>query len=406
MNINSNKYTENYGSISSDERLKTVEATHLFNGSFIYDTSDLLWETYQITTGGTLTHLPNSCGIRLSTDGTANSKVIRQSKNYFRYTPNKTQKLVVSILFGSTQTGVYKRIGLFDDNNGFYWEHRSDGMYIVRRSKTSGSVVNTREHSRDWNIDKLDGTGPSSLVVDWTKIQLLYIEYMWQGSGCIVFSIQYGKKVHPVHVIQAGNLLTTPHIGRPDLPIRYTIATDDDTTTTADSFDAFSGSVITEGSGEEATSLTFGADSGTTAKSVTARTPLLTIRPKLTYNSITNRGFIEPIKAEVISNNAAVLAEIVINGTITSGVFNSVHANSLAQSDNSGIGITGGITLGKFFVPSGQKECFDRYEFKKNSIPISLDSSGNLQTNLSIVVSALAGGTANVHGLINWKELQ
>src|SRR3990167_4983955 len=223
MNINAKNYTDDYGSITSDHRLKTTEATHLFNGSFIYDTSDLLWETYQ-SVGGTLTHLADSCGIRMAIGAATGNTLIRQTKKYFRYTPNKTQKLVVSIIFGTTKTGVLKRIGLFDSANGFFWEHRENGMYIVRRSSVTGSMVDTSVHSSSWNIDKLDGKGPSLIVVDWTKIQLLYIEYMWQGSGCIVFSIQHGKKIHPVHVIQAGNELSEPHMGRPDLPIRYTIA--------------------------------------------------------------------------------------------------------------------------------------------------------------------------------------
>jgi hypothetical protein len=61
--------------------------------------------------------------------------------------------------------GVRRRFGIFDENNGAYFE--DDGVYsCVLRSKATGSVVETRVTRDNWNGDKLDGTGPSQITVD------------------------------------------------------------------------------------------------------------------------------------------------------------------------------------------------------------------------------------------------
>ena len=40
-----------------------------------------------------------------------------------------------------------------------------------------------------WNLDRLDGTGPSKIVLDLTKIQAIVIEYMGSGPGRMGFKI-------------------------------------------------------------------------------------------------------------------------------------------------------------------------------------------------------------------------
>jgi len=46
-------------------------------------------------------------------------------------------------------------------------------------------TIETRIPQSSWNLDKLDGTGPSGFTIDLSKMQMFYIDYSWYGAGTI-----------------------------------------------------------------------------------------------------------------------------------------------------------------------------------------------------------------------------
>jgi hypothetical protein len=46
-------------------------------------------------------------------------------------------------------------------------------------------TIETRYPQSTWNLDKLDGTGPSGYNIDLSKMQMFYIDYSWYGAGFI-----------------------------------------------------------------------------------------------------------------------------------------------------------------------------------------------------------------------------
>lgn len=46
-------------------------------------------------------------------------------------------------------------------------------------------TIETRHPQSTWNLDKLDGTGPSGYTIDLSKMQMFYIDYSWYGAGFI-----------------------------------------------------------------------------------------------------------------------------------------------------------------------------------------------------------------------------
>ena len=42
----------------------------------------------------------------------------------------------------------------------------------------------------DWNVDKMNGTGPSGYTLDVAKMQMTYIDYSWYGAGSIRFGMR------------------------------------------------------------------------------------------------------------------------------------------------------------------------------------------------------------------------
>jgi hypothetical protein len=71
----------------------------------------------------------------------ANDFTIHQSRMYHHYMPGKSQLTFQSFNFTGYRSGTNKRIGLFDDNNGIFFEQSGDGtLSFVLRSNVSGFV--------------------------------------------------------------------------------------------------------------------------------------------------------------------------------------------------------------------------------------------------------------------------
>lgn len=199
---------------------------------------------------------------------------------------NTTSKLIVSSWHG----GVV-RAGVFDDQNGMFWEYSGSILSVVRRSSvlqltgtiainvgsntvtgtntrftsqikvgdkivirgmthwvtqvvsnTSMSVtpdfrgttnvtgvkasivVETRIKQSDFNIDKLDGTGPSGYTIDLTKMQMMGLQYTWYGAGFIDYMVR-GSDGNWVfaHRIKNNNVNYEAHMRSGNLPVRYSI---------------------------------------------------------------------------------------------------------------------------------------------------------------------------------------
>jgi hypothetical protein len=88
-------------------------------------------------------------------------------------------------------------------------------------------VQETRITQTNFNIDKLDGTGPSGFTVDTGKMHMVGLQYTWYGAGFIDFMIR-GSDGNWVfaHRIKNNNVNTEAHMRTGNLPVRYSIDND------------------------------------------------------------------------------------------------------------------------------------------------------------------------------------
>jgi len=83
-------------------------------------------------------------------------------------------------------------------------------------------TVDVRTPSYQWNIDKMDGTGPSGQLLDLAKMQMFYIDYSWYGAGAVRFGLRDPKgSVQYVHRVVNNNQNFMAYMRSGNLPARY-----------------------------------------------------------------------------------------------------------------------------------------------------------------------------------------
>lgn len=192
--------------------------------------------------------------------------------------------------------GCQNRLGMFDNQNGLYWEYDGTNLNAVRRNSTfqlSGKInanfggatitqssanfptffskqlipgdyvvirgqsykviaiqndtsmtispayrgattqfallsktVETKIKQSEFNIDKLDGTGPSQYNIDLSKMQMFYIDYTWYGAGFVRWGVRGPKgDVIYCHKMPNNNVNTEAYMRSGNLPGRYESST-------------------------------------------------------------------------------------------------------------------------------------------------------------------------------------
>jgi hypothetical protein len=118
----------------------------------------------------------------------------------------------------------YKVMDIQDDQNIIINPpYRGTTASYVVASKTQD--IKTAQSS--FNIDKLDGTGPSGYNIDLSKMQMFYIDYSWYGAGFIRFGVrgQNGDVVY-AHKIANNNVNNEAYMRSGNLPAHYETNTD------------------------------------------------------------------------------------------------------------------------------------------------------------------------------------
>ena len=393
--------------IDSFGRLRASQVTSLFDYQSQYNTGPRDW-SQSVSGTGAVTHLSDESSVQLSTGGTASgASAIRQTRLCWRYQSGKGQQIFMTFMFGTPVTGVRRRLGYFDDDNGIYLEQTTTDLRFVVRSSISGSPVDTTFASQsNWNMDKLDGTGTSGKTLDISKAQLMFIDFQWLGVGRVRCGFFIDGIPIIAHEFNFGNVLASVYMTTANLPLRYEIVN----TSTADNtatLKAICASVMTEGGDESFQRGNLNcAGRGTSGVSVSARSPVLSIRPAATFNGIPNRAWYIPINLSILnSGNNDALWEIVFGGSLTGASWSAAAADSCVEFDTASTSITGGTTVIRGFVLAGQgSSSSDSTAEVAGRFPNSVDSLLGTQAGHSLVITPLSGSTT-IYANTNWREI-
>ena len=386
-------------SFSSKNRLKTSPYQTVFFNTFQYGKETDIWDE-QVTGGGAAVYNVDASNITLSVGSTAGDKVVRQTRAVMRYIPGRTSTLSFAIRLEAPVAGVRRRFGIFDDNNGAFFEDNGGVYSYVIRSKTSGSVVETRVLRDDWNGDKLDGNGWSQHTADPTKQQMINIEYEWYGAGQVKFSWVIGGETITSHTFSHANTIDKVWCSTPFLPIRVEL---ENVTGVAGTHYLYQGSnsLISEGEPEKLGILVSQA-TGTTGRTMSSSNtyyPVLSIRLK--SNNLT--GIVLPRSLQVATNdNTNVFWKLVRNPTLTGASWQPHDdPDSFMEYDLSATAMTGGTNTLNGFTIGGGSSLTDIDD--KASLQLG---RSNLGTVSDIYTLACASPNTNKSALavLNWIE--
>lgn len=383
-------------------RLRVSTPVGLFDSSFQYDLQPLIF--YQVTAnGGTITHTPLLASAALNTAAVANSSAIMQSKQYHRYIPAKSQLVVLTQVFGAAVANIVRRAGYFDANDGIFLEQNGTvDVALVRRTSTSGVPVDNRVAQASWNIDPLNGSGPSGLTLDLSKASILVVDLQWLGMGRVRIGFDIGGLIVYVHEFLNANVLSVPYMKTANLPIRWEASGNGVST-----MYATCSSVISEGGAEFDRGFLFSHASGVITAGSGTRTPIICIRPAATYGGLTNRVQINPENISgLVTGNRPVLWEVVYNPTITGGAWVAESANSSVEYNITPVSTAGGEDIDAFWSPATANSISSiSGAVAQSRLPLTLDTTGANPIVLALCATGL-GGTSTVYGSISWRELR
>lgn len=380
-------------------RVRVSDPQTLFDFQAQYDSGPLLWQ--EVTAGaGSATHNADEAGVDLAVTTASGDVVIRQTRQYHRYQPGKSQLCLFTFVMGAGQANTTQRVGYFDQDDGIFLELSGTSLRIVRRSSASGSPVDTAVEEADWNGEDVN--------VDITKAQIFWIDLEWLGVGQVRTGFVIDGKFKTAHTFAHANSVDKVYMKTANLPARYEIR-NTGTAAAGTTLQAICCSIISEGGFEEDRGIPFCTSNEMNLKVVgTSAVPVLSIQPKTTFNSVTNRSQVLVKSVQGLSVGDNVYVKVVYDGTLTGANFQSVDDASTMNVDTSATSISGGQVINAFYLQggtSGQVRTGDSAGLGiLSELPLALTVSASAESNLSVVVQASA--SANVSMSIFWQELR
>jgi hypothetical protein len=148
-------------------RLRVSNPFTLFDSSHRFDDNEL-WSS-ATATGGAVTFNASQGLVDLAVTAASGSEVIRETTKVFSYQPGKSLLILSTFVMSPAKTNLRQRVGYYGTQNGLYFQLNNSTLSFVERSLVSGSVTESVVNQSSWNVDKMDGTGPSGITLDITK---------------------------------------------------------------------------------------------------------------------------------------------------------------------------------------------------------------------------------------------
>jgi hypothetical protein len=387
-------------------RLRVSQPVTLFDSSHRYKDNNL-WASLT-SVGGVYSFNQNQGLIDLTVNSLSGSSVIRETTKVFSYQPGKSLLILNTFVFSPSSTNLRQRVGYFGQDNGIYLQLDNGVLSFVERTLVNGSPSSESIIPvSGWNIDKLNGTGPSGFTLDITKAQIFWIDIEWLGVGTVRCGFVIDGKIVHCHSFHHSNRISSTYITTASLPLRYEI-TNKNNTGVIRTMKQICSTVISEGGYsltglQQAIGVPIDAAKNLANKGIFY--PIVTIKLKQdNKDAIVILTAISLLAKSIGYYNWKLIASGITSGG--SGTWISAGDNSAVQYKLDATSITGGRTLASgYFTTSNQgstqvdllKETLFKFQLER-------DTLNNNNYELTLAVSSDTDNR-DIYGSADWEEV-
>lgn len=379
-------------------RLRTSGVLTLYEATCVYGLNERQWSGKATGAGASISHNTNRASVDMVVGTASGEKTTRQSRRHIAYEPGKSALIFATAVMGAKKSNVEQRIGYFDDDNGLFFEQDGTDLKVVRRTKTSGSAVDNAVIQDNWNLDTMDGNGPSGVNIDTSKTQIFVIDFQWLGVGRVRMGFDIAGKVVYCHEFLHANVLDVVYMSNPNLPVRYEIE-NTGVAASATTLEQICAQVGAEGLTPPRVAPYAGDRGGRTVSLNTTFKPVISIRLK--SGSLGRYVKLKDFYV-VTTTNDNLIIRLIWNTSLTGASWVSAGADSAVEFDVSSTAISGGEAL--------QASAFtNRIRGVSTGIDDELFLGYDLDSGDSDIITVIArtsSGSANGLGGMNWVELQ
>jgi len=414
--IDTNVGIKDSANLDAFSRLRVSNPLILHNSQFTYDLAPLIYEQITNNTGATIAHdATNRCATMTFSSTPTGGKAYIQSYEYLPYQPGRSQLAFVTFNMNGGIANVLKFAGYSDGVNGV--EFQLNGTTKQFTIYSGSSAGNETVIQSSWNLDKLDGTGPSGITLDITKTQILIIDIQALYVGRVRIGFDFRGNVVYAHEFNHANLSTYPYIQTANLPIRCGMTS---TGTVSTTMKFICSAVISEGGSEDINvyGYTFSSSASREIASVGNSIQLITLRPKTTFNSITNRSRVAFIDVEMyLEGTGSIKWELVVGQAITGGTWanvNSTYSSTEVNPTNSGTSTATLSGLPAVLIDAGFISSSTQNKAVTNTAvisryPITLNAAGAQRVDGSItlkITTLTSTSTPTIYGALKFREIR
>ena len=384
-------------------RLRVSNPYTLFDSSHRF-TDNNLWST-STATSGTAVFNANQGLVDLNVTAASGSEVIRETTKIFSYQPGKSLLVLSTFVMSSAKTGLRQRVGYYGAANGYYLEQNDSTVSFVERTSVSGALVNTPIAQASWNVDPLNGTGPSGITLDLTKAQILFMDLEWLGVGTVRIGFVIDGNFYVCHKFQHANIVSSTYITTASLPLRYEI-TNTGATSGASTLKQICSTVLSEG-GYELTGLqqAVGIPINSPRTLGTAGTfyPVISLRLKTTR--LDGIAILSALSAMPITTGNYNW-QLIATGTTTGGTWVSAGTNSSVEYNITGTTFAGGRILASGFFNATNQGSSQIDLLKEALFKFQLERNGLTATPFELtLIIASDSASDTVVASLDWEEV-
>lgn len=386
-------------------RLWVSSPEYVFDASFEYDLQPLLFEQLTAESGATIAHETTERSALLTfADTPTGGRAELHTFEHFRYQPGRSHLVFATFNLLGGVANVTKYVGYSDGANGVELQLVGTQPRLALLSDTSkgDEFVN----QADWNVDPLDGTGPSGITLDFATTHILVIDFQWLGVGRIRVGFDLDGVIVVAHEFTHANIETVAYMQSANLPIRAGMTS---TATVSTTMRFICCSVISEGGQQDVLGYEIAHSVSGTAGNDTAA-HIVSLRPKTTFNSITNRSKFALASVDIlVTGSNPVLWQLVLGQVITSPTYADVNAaySGMEASTAGTLSGTPALVIASGFVASSNQTKSATTRSLSARYPITLDAAGAVRANGTLTLLATGIGAASaIRASLSWREIR